>query len=253
MDEKVTSNGNVEIWAIPAISVANINALTASEIEAGLKLADAIAWSDITYPASTGSNDVDDRSLRDRGNATSRGFGQFEATLSFFRPLPNDTTSEAAQAWAFFKAPRVPVVVVTRVLQAPEGVASPALAGQWYSAYEFITDTVNDQTEGESSVKYVVSYLPQGAFSIYSMVKIAGVPVLNKTTMALSVDDVEPVRATLDGKRATQVVTWHSSNPAVATVSPNGVVKALSVGQTDITATHPAATGPSLACAVTVS
>lgn len=253
MDEKVTSNGNVEVWAIPAASIADISALTAAEINAGVMLGDALAWDGVSFPANTGSNDVDDRSIRDRGNATSRGFAQFESTLSFFRPLPTDTTSEAAVAWNFFKTPRVPTVLVTRVLQAPEGVATDAAAGQWYSAYEFMSDTVNDQTEGENSVKYIVSFMPQGSLAVYSMVKIATAPILSKSTMALAVGDVEPVRATLDGKRATQVVTWLSSNPAVATVSPNGVVKAVSTGTANITATHPAASGPSTACAVTVA
>src|SRR3954467_15811033 len=107
-DLKVTSNGNVEIWAVPVAGIANIQAPTAAEINAGVVLSNAVAWEGSDFPANDASNDVDDRSIRDRGNATSRGFAQFGATLSFFRPLPTDTTSEYALAWAFFKTPRVP-------------------------------------------------------------------------------------------------------------------------------------------------
>src|SRR6478609_6302050 len=107
-DLKVTSNGNVEVWAVPVNGIANINAPTAAEINAGVVLSNAIAWEGTSFPANEESNDVDDRSLLDRGNSTSRGFAQFGATLSFFRPVPGDTTSDYGLAWTFFKTPRVP-------------------------------------------------------------------------------------------------------------------------------------------------
>lgn len=252
-DEKVTSNGNITVWVVPEAEIANYQSPTAAEINGGIDVTDAVAWEGTTFPANTESNDVDDRSLRDRGNATSRGFAQFEATLSLFRPVEGDTTSEAAIAWDFLKTPRLPVYVVTRVLQAPEGVATAAAAGQWISVFRMISDTVNDDTEGEDSVKYIVNFLPQGELSVYTQVKNATAVTITVADNTLSVGDHTVARATLGGKRATQVVTWTTSDADVATVSPNGVVTAVSVGTASISASHPAATGATTAVTVTVS
>lgn len=252
-DEKATSNGNVTIWVVPEAEIANYQSPTAAEINGGVDVTDAVAWEGTTFPGATESNDIDDRSIRDRGNATSRGFAQFEAVLSLFRPLPSDTTSEAAIAWDLLKTPRVPSYVVTRVLQAPEGTPTPAAAGQWISVFRMISDTVNDDTEGEDSVKYIVSFLPQGELSVYTQVKNATPVTVTVADAALSVGEHTVARATLGGKRATQVVNWTTSDADVATVSPNGVVTGVSAGTASISATHPAATGATTPVTVTVS
>lgn len=255
-DAKVTTNGHVDVWAVPVTGIADYRSPTASEINAGVRLTPAIAWDGTTFPANDESSDVDDRSLEDVGNATSRGFAQFGAELSFFRPFDTDTTSEAADAWALFKTPRVPVYLVTRVLQrTPAPGTTPATAGDWISVYRFITDTVNDDTEGEDSVKFIVGYLPQGEVSVYTQVKNSTpVTVTNASaTTALDVGEHAVLRATLGGKRATQVVDWVSSNDAVASVSPNGVVTGVGVGTASVTASHPAASAASTAISFTVS
>lgn len=252
-DEKVTSNGNITVWVVPEAEIADYRSPTAAAINGGIDVTDAVAWEGTTFPANTESNDVDDRSLRDRGNSTSRGFAQFEATLSLFRPVQGDTTSEAAIAWDFLKTPRVPVYVITRVLQSPEGQASPAAAGQWISVFRMVSDTVNDDTEGEDSVKYVVNFLPQGELAVYTQVKNATPVTVTVADNTIAVGEHTVARATLGGKRATQVVDWVSANPGVATVSPNGVVTGVSAGTASISATHPAATGATTAVTVTVS
>src|SRR5690625_2758101 len=105
-DSKVTSNGNVTVWWVPAAGLADYRAPTADEINAGVDLTDAIAWDTFDLAAAE-SNDVEDRSLRDVGNATTRGFQQFAASFSMFRDLnPTDTTSPYVQAFETFRTPR---------------------------------------------------------------------------------------------------------------------------------------------------
>lgn len=255
-DQKVTTNGHVDVWAIPVTGIADYRSPTASEINAGVRLTPAIAWDGTTFPANDESSDVDDRSLEDVGNATSRGFAQFGAELSFFRPVEGDTTSEAAEAWALLKTPRVPLYVVTRVLQrTPAPGTTPATTGDWISVYRFISDTVNDDTEGEDSVKFIVGMLPQGEVSVYTQVKnTTPVTVTNASgSTTLDVGDHAVLRATLGGKRATQVVDWVSSNDSIVSVSPNGVVTGVGPGTASVTASHPAASASSTAVSFTVS
>jgi uncharacterized protein YjdB len=255
-DDKISSNGRVDIWAVPATGIADYRSPTAAEVNAGVRLTPAIAWDGTTFPANDESSDIDDRSLEDVGNATTRGFASFTAELAFFRPVPGDTTSEAAVAWNLLKTPRVPIYLVTRVLQrtgAPGFTA--ATAGDWVSVYRFITDTVNDDTEGEDSVKFIVGFSPQGLVAPYTQIKNATPPTVTNASGSGSVaaGGYVVLRATLGGKPATQTVNWSSSNPAVARVSNNGVVTAVSAGTANITASHPAATGSSTPVAITVT
>lgn len=254
-NEKTPANGNVGVWLIPANDLTDFRSPAAAEVNTnGLNVTAAVAWDGTTWPGNTESNDIDDRSLLDQGNATSRGFAQFEGTLSFFRPKPGDTASIAAQAWDLLRSPRVDLFVITRVLQGTTGQETDLAAGQWINVYKFITDTVNDDTEGEDSYKFIVGLMPQGQLAVQTQGKNAG-PVVTEATgsTSLSVGDHLPLRATLGGHRATQAVTWVSSDQDVALVSTNGVVTAVSEGSADITATHDAATGASTPIAITVS
>ena len=53
MDEKVTSNGNVQVWAVPVANVADFRSPTADEINTyGVPLEAAIAWDGTTFPPS---------------------------------------------------------------------------------------------------------------------------------------------------------------------------------------------------------
>ena len=255
-DQKVTANGNVQIWLVPSTGIANFRSPTAAEINAGVNVSNAIAWEGTTIPTATESDDVDDRSLLDKGNATTRGAAQFEAALNFFTPSNHlDLTDLYARVYDLLRIPRVPLYAVVRVLQAPEGVATAASAGQWISVYRFLTDSWIDDISEDDSYKYAVGFLTQGELAVYTQVKNATpVTVVNASgSGALTVGDHAVLRATLGGKRATQVVTWVSSNPAVASVSPNGVVTGVSAGTANITATHPAATGVSTPIAIKVS
>ena len=256
MDQKTTSNGNVQVWLVPAIGIADYRSPTAAEINAGLNVTSAIAWDGTTIPAASESDDTDDRSLLDKGNATTRGAAQFEGTLNFFYPDDlNENVTDYGKAFTFLHQPRVAVYAVVRVLQAPEGIATPAAAGEWVSVFRFLTDGWTDDIADDDAYKYAIGLLAQGEVSVYTQVKNATpVTVTNASgTASIAVDDHLVLRATLGGKRATQVVEWTSSNPAVANVSSNGVVTGVGPGTANITASHRAASAPSTAIAVTVT
>lgn len=255
-DQKAPSNGNTTVWLVPTTGIADYREPTAAEINAGLDVTDAIAWEGTTFPTASDSDDVDDRSLRDKGNATTRGAAQFEAVLNFFYPSDNtDTVTDYGKAYNLLRVPRVPLYVVTRVLQAPTGEPTVAAAGEWISVFRFLTDGWTDDISDDDSYKYAIGMLTQGEVAVYTQVKNATpVTVTNASgTAALTAGEFAVLRATLGGKRATQVVRWDSSDNTVATVSQNGVVTAVAAGTADIVASHRSASAASTPVEITVS
>lgn len=255
-DKKTQANGKITVWWVPAAGIADYRSPTPAEINAGKNLSAAIAWDGFELGASD-SNDIDDRSLVDAGNAVTRGFEQFAATIPFFRSAtPGDLTSDYTIAFELFKVPRVEGYLIWRVLQSPNdpaNTASLAKAGEWISIGKFIGNYMADDTEGEDSVKFTVGFLPQGQVKIYTQVKNATAVAVTPTTLSVAVKKSAVATATLAGKSVTQGATWSAADPSVAAVSNNGVVTGLKVGTTTVTASHPAATGAATTIAVTVT
>lgn len=252
-DEKVQSNGNVTVWWVPAAGIADYRSPTAAEInDNGIDLTDAIAWENFDLGA-TESNDIDDRSLRDLGNAVTRGFAQFGATLSFFRSLnPDDPTSDYTIAFETFRNPRVHGYLITRVLQVAPNTHVDAAPGEWISVYKVVGDYLANDTEGEDSYKFTVGFLPQGQIKVNTQVKNTTPVAVAPATLTVAVGEYVLATATLGGKSITQGARWVSASPNIATVTPNGVIQGIASGTAVITADHPAATGPGTAT-VTVS
>lgn len=255
-DTKAYSNGYVNIWVVPVNGIANPAAPTAAEINAGVNISEAVAWDGTTIPTMSESSDLDDRSILDAGNATYRGLSEYEGTLQLFTPRNlADTVSTFGKTFQLFKIPEGKYWIVVRVLQNAQRKADPAVAGQFVSVYKVIASTYTNEVDGEDSYKYNVELLPQGAAYPDAIVKLASPPTVTNASgsASLVVGGTAVLRATLGTHRATQLVTWVSSDPSKATVSPNGVVKAVAVGTASITATHPSASAASTAIAITVT
>lgn len=106
-----------------------------------------------------------------------------------------------------------------------------------------ITATTTDGTDLSASCEVTVSIVPVTHVQ------------LNKTSLTLDIGDVDTYQltATITPSNATyQTLVWSSSNPAVATVSDNGLVFLVSPGVATITATTTDGTNLSASCQVTV-
>ena len=257
-DERFVGNKNIDLWWIDEGDYLDADSPTADEInEDGIRLTPAVAWDGTSFPAASDSDSDADLGLWDDANATSRGAMQFEASVNYFFPKDLlDNVSDYGKVYQHFRKLGLRGILVTRISQlTATGTVTPAAAGQWISVYKSITDGYQIDIEGDDSYKYTVNYLPQGLVKVNTQVKNAGPITITRVSTAGSVAVGAKVvlRATLGGHYATQVVDWRSSNSAVASVSPNGVVTAVSTGSANITAVHPAATGATVAHAVTVS
>lgn len=243
MDKKATANGNVDVWVIPRDAVENIHEIKTSEINTdGLNISDAISWSDTTLPTVSASDDIDDRSIKDRGNATSRGAANYEASLSLFFPGDlDDSNSIFRKTWDVFKETRVPLILVTRVLQGETNKVTDAEDGQLYNAFYMLNSTYRNATEGDNSVKYTVGFMSQGALRLNGVFAGAADVVADVETSpsGLGVGESGPIRVSVDGVRLGRAFTWRSSNSSVATVSASGVVSGVGAGSATITGRYP--------------
>lgn len=244
---KVTSNEHVKVaWILDAnMSTSQAAAPTDTILNAGttVQLTNAIAWQDFALGA-TDSDDVEDRGIADPGNAVTRGFANFEGTLSFFRDAnPGDASSDYVKAFETFKVPRTYGYLVIRVADAKGNVTWTK--GDRVSVFRFVADIVTDDTEGDDSVKFTVHFLPQGILYPYTMVKggaspdaILGIPTTDSKTVAGGPYVLNP---TLSGRDIRATATYTSSDTTKARVTANGVVVPVAAGSVTITVSHPAA------------
>lgn len=238
---KNPSNGNVKVgWILDSALPLKQFPLPATIIGSALDLTAAIAWQDYEIGASD-SGDLDDRSLLDLGNAVSRGAASYGATLSMFRDKFNkDLSSIYVQAFEAFRVERTLGWLIVRV---NKDARLPWAAGDEVSLYKVIADTVADDTEGEDSTKFTVSFLPQGALFVHTMLggagAISGLPTTAAVTVAGLPLQLQPV---LSGKSIVSRATYTSANPAIATVSKGGTIKGLTAGTTTVNVSYGAAT-----------
>lgn len=245
---KITSNEYVKVaWILDAnMTAAQAAAPTETILNAAstLQLSPAIAWQDFALGA-TDSDDVEDRGITDPGNAVTRGFANFEATISFFRDASGvaDTNSDFVKAFQTFRTPRTYGYLVLRVAEKKWDAAWAA--GDRVSVFKFVADIVVDDTEGDDSVKFTVTFLPQGLLYPYTVVRgatptaLTGVAATKSQTVAAGPYVITP---TLNGKDVRAVAKFTSSDTTKATVSSNGVVKPIAAGTVSITVSHPSAT-----------
>lgn len=244
---KITSNQYVKVaWVLDAnMTTVQAAAPTDTILNAGttVQLSPAIAWTDFALGA-TDSDDVDDRAITDAGNSVTRGFGNFEATLSFFRDANSaDSTSDFVKAFQTFKTPRTYGYLVMRV--AEQNYATTWTKGDRVSVFRAVADIVTDDIQGDDSTKFQVSFLQQGLMYPYTMVKgatpdaIIGIATTKTQTVAAGPYVLLP---TLSGKDVRASSVYTSSDTTKARVTANGVVVPVATGTVNITVNHPAAT-----------
>lgn len=248
---KITSNEYVKVaWILDAnMTAEQAKAPSAAILNAGIDLSPAVAWQDFALGA-TDSDDVDDRGIVDPGNAVTRGFANFEGTLSFFRDAnPNDLTSDFVKAWETFKIPRTMGYLVIRV--ADKKWSDAFDPGDRVSVFRFIADVITDDTEGDDSVKFSVNFLPQGV--LYPYTRVAGGTITGVApTNTIIVGASKPLNPIVEGKSARAVATYTSSDTTKVFVSENGVITGVAAGTADIVVSHPGVT-TSITQEVTVS
>jgi hypothetical protein len=249
-DVRVPASGNIRVWWALENAFANYEAPTATEINASLDISDAISWNDFDFNLET-SNELDDPAITAIGKVIDRGYANFGGSLSLYYPRDfDDASSVYSLAYDALDRPRTRGYLVIRIDGEESG--TQATNGDLVHCFKVMTDGYAESITGEEAFRYTVTMLPQGDYVVRAVVGSNLSPVVAPTTLAMSVNDIEKVSATVGGRNYTGGVQWRSSDTSVATVSTYGIVKAIAAGSATVTATLES-TGNTDTCAVTVT
>ena len=153
---------NTTIWWIPVAGIANFNAPTVAEITAGINLSAAIVTG---YTLAATDSDTDDsKTIVDEGNVSTPTFGNYEASLSFFRDAIGDASTAFTTANDLFTAGRVEGWLVSR--QGYKSTVAPATT-QLVSVFGVVSD-YHQVVEGDggSPIQTTVPFKPTGKMKL---------------------------------------------------------------------------------------
>jgi hypothetical protein len=257
-------------WALPN-AFANPAKPTVAELTATTDVTTAIAWENFSF-GSQASNQNSDPSLGDVGNTQVRGFAAFGGTVSFFYPYNyTDSSNLLLTTFNLLRTPRTLGYLVFRVdgyktTGAAGDKSKVPVANDFVTVYKVMSDGWSDVNVGENAFKYTITFQPQGDLWVNAVVATSVTvvtPVAIGTVNYVSPNGRTPLGSYITGRQLAAVTniwngypgrfTWATSNPAVATVDANGVVRARSAGTAQITATDPNTGTASTALSVTIT
>jgi hypothetical protein len=253
-DVRLPSAGNIIVRWHAANAFANPAKPTPTEVNAGLNITDDISWNDFDFGLSA-SNTVNDPSLKAKSNTADRGAMQYGGGLSLYLPADfDDATNTHATAYAAMGEQRttgwVTIQVDGEVSETSTplytgGLTQTAADGDFIHVFKVMTAGEDLAITGEEAFRATINLLSQGEAYPYAVVSAAA-PTIVVTPAAPTPapGDIIALKATVNGRPYTRGVRWTTDDPAVATVSQNGIVTIVG-GDTDtatITATYLGAT-----------
>lgn len=269
---KINADGlAITAWFALPNAFANPAKPTVAELAACLDITTSIAWENFGF-GSQASNQSSDPSMGDVGNTQSRGFAAFGGNVAFFYPFDyTDSSNVLLTTFNLLDIPRTAGFLVFRVdgQKTTGGAGDKAkgpVANDFVFVYRVLTDGWNDINTGENAFKYTINFQPQGDIWIEAVVATT-VTVVTPVAIgatAYTVGGKTPLGTYITGRQLASVASfwngypgwfnWTSSNPAIASVDSNGVVRGVAVGgPANIIATDKNTGVASTALAVTIA
>lgn len=244
-DVRLPASGNIMLRWHPANAFANPERPTPAEINAGLKLGDAVSWNDMSFGIEASST-INDPAITAKSTVSDRGAMQYGGSLSFYYPRDfEDADNIYKVVYDAMKVPRTEGFLSMSVdgelsdTNTPlytGGATQTAVAGDFVSTFKVMTAGYGESITGEEAFRYTVTFLPQGEASVYTVIGTTSVVEITPATVSGAAGDVEVLTATVDGRNYTRGLRWSSSNSSVASVSQNGIVTLNATGSATITA-----------------
>ena len=153
---------NTTIWWIPLAGIADYTQPKVAEITAGINISAAIVTG---YTLAATDSDTDDsKTIVDEGNVQTPTFGNYEASLSFYRDGIGDTPTVFSTATSLFEGGRVEGWLVSR--QGYKSTVAPA-ATQLISLFHVTSDYFQVvEGDGGSPIQTTVPFKPNGQMAL---------------------------------------------------------------------------------------
>lgn len=149
---------NSTIWWVPLAGFANYLTPTVAEVNAGINISAGIVTG-FTLGATDSDND-NSKTIVDEGNVSTPTFGNYEASLSFFRDATGDAATVFTTATALFTGGRVEGWLVSRHGYKANTTAATT---QLVSIFGVISDFYQDvEGDGGSPIQITVPFKPTG-------------------------------------------------------------------------------------------
>lgn len=258
-NERLYSDGNVRLRVYPSTGFANFHWPLVSELNAGLRLEDAVPWDnfDLGVQASDTSSTPP---LSAKASVDVRAQANYGGNIGVWYPgYYNDSANQLSLIYDLLEEPRTEVFVSMSIDGAVGEADQPPSTmlfedGDYCTVMKLSTDAWNDDnTVGEDPFMYVINMLKKGGLAHYTVASTATPTLAAAGSATGTTGDTGLYSATVNGRVYTTGVTWSTTDATKATVSPAGVVTYKAAGSVDIVATlaHIAATTGSIT--VTVS
>lgn len=263
-DTRYPVSGSLRVWFVPLNGIANPKAPTAAEIAAGMDISDAVSWNDKDFGIQA-SNTSSDPAITARGTTQSRGSAQYGGSFSFYYPkVHNDNTNIYSLVYDALRVPGTAGYIIVRndgqeLLTSTGTATNPGTtiaAGDFVNVFRVETGGYSENITGEDAFRYTISFIPKGLVWTFAIVRSSATPVVptvNGVSTLTLATKYAALTATVQGRSATRLMVWSSTTPAIATISPNGIITAKTAGSASFLATDPATNTPSAAKAVTIS
>jgi hypothetical protein len=250
-DTRVLSNQNVTVLLGPDTAISDWNAPTLEELQSLLGISAALKFSGLklNLKASSSGNSV---SLTDAAGSETRTWDEFGGEVEAFTPQPTDQTSILRQTRNMIATPRTMLAAAIRTV-VPN--SQPIAPGDELNVYHVMTDQ-NMNNRSDTDYSYTINMLPQSDCGVNVIVPSSpatAVALTPSSTLSGTVGQIGYITALYEGVNVTIGAQYVSSNPAVATVDPHGIVQYLSAGTADITATYPGSAAMTSPLVVTVA
>lgn len=253
-DETFQSRGNIRLRAYPSNGFTNYRWPTVSEMNAGLRLEDAVPWDGFDF-GQQASDTSDTPPISAKASVQSRSTANYGGSIPFWYPgYYDDDQNQLSLIYDLFvpddEGYDRPVVYIAMSIDGEIGeVNQPAdtmafANGDLASIYRVQADAWEDMTEGDDPFYYTLNFLRNGAMAHYTSVSTSAPVLVTTTSLSSTVGDVDLLSATVNGRPWNGGVAWSTSDPDVATVSVYGVVTSVGAGSATITATLRGTTAP---------
>lgn len=232
---KISSNKNTGLFAGVKSAVADVYKPTKAELDTLTNASDDTKWDGYDFKIDSSDTD-EDRVLTDSSTTSTRGYENFGGSISFFPPLPTDSTSKARVVRQLVSTPHTELVLAQR-----DGYPASAAwaAGQVFNDYHVITDANNEQ-RGDKNRYYSINFRQKGGVGVNRIVPSAvatAVAITGGSTVTAGASI--QLKGTYEGNDITVGADWVSSDETKAVITPHGRVIGIAAGTVNISATYP--------------